>query len=246
MTAAFFDRFALKLVVQAPASQQQFADIERGALLRREQGEPKIPDELMVEDYELHRFQRAVELVSVPDTVLSTLGELWANLLAEGIEPSIRRYVDVTKAMQAVAALNGRDEVEVDDMQIARHSLWTSESEIETVYKALVGFASDWVKHKVELLDGFAETIDRLGQVQSLVAGGAETFAHATIGETDKSITDHAIKVVNDQGKLRKLVEKHVAEASAGQDTADLESVLAQMDAGKQWVQDRVLGGLSL
>lgn len=243
---AFFDRFALKLVVSAPASQQQFTDIMRGALARRDQGEPEIPDELLISRDELAQFQRDVEIAHIPESVLDALGELWANLLAEGIEPSIRRYVDLTKAMQAVATLNGRNTVEIDDMQIAQHSLWTSEEQIPIVYKAVVGFASDWIKQKAELLDGFAETLDRLGQVQSMVAGGADASTHIEIDGSDKSITDHSIKVVNDQAKVRKLIEKHIGEASAGQDTAELESVLAQMDAGKQWVQDRVLGGLSL
>ena len=243
---AFFDRFALKLVVKAPASQQQFKDILKGALRRRDEGEPEIPDELLISRDELEQFQRDVEICVIPDDVLDAFGELWANLLAAGIEPSIRRYVDVTKAMQAVATINGRNIVEIDDMQIAQHALWTTETEIPTVYEALVAFASEWVQTKAELLDSFAETLDRLGQVQSLVAGGAETTTHVTIDDTERSITDHAIKVVNAQGKLRSMIEKHIADASAGQDVSELESALAQMDAGKAWVQDRILGGLTL
>lgn len=243
---AFFDRFALKLVVRAPASQDQFKQIMRGALQRRAIGLDSIPDDLIISRAELLTVQRAVELVTVPDDVLDAFGELWANLLGIGIEPSIRRFVDVTKAMQAHALLNGRTAVELDDMQLAQHSLWSSEDEIPEVHTQVIGFASEWVKEKANLLDSFAETLDRLGQVQSMVAAGADASQHVTVEEKDASITDHSLKVVNDQRKLRKLIESHIADASAGQDIGELEAVLVQMDAASAWVSDRILGGLAI
>jgi MoxR-like ATPase len=242
---AFFDRFALKLVVKSPQSQSQFVEIMRGALHRAAHGEPAIPDELIVQQREMSEFQDFAEQVHVPDAILEMFGELWANLLGAGVEPSIRRYVDTVYAMQATAALRGSDEVDQDDLQMAQHALWTSEDEIPTVYAEVVKFASAWVQKRSELLDSFAETLDRLNQVQSLVASGADTAQHATIDDKDLSITDHAIKVVNAQGKLRKLVEDHIADAT-GQDTSELEAMLTQMDAAKSWVQERILGGLAL
>lgn len=242
---AFLDRFALKLVVQPPASQQQFGEIMRGALSLRATGEPAIPDELCVSRAELAALQEFVATVRVPDSILDAFGELWSNLLGVGVQPSIRRYVDLTKAMQTLAALDGRDEVIVDDMQIAQHSLWSQPDEREAVYAEVVKFASAWVKEKASLIADFQDTLDRLGQVQALVAGGADATQHATIDEKDASITDHAIKVVNAQRKLGKLVEKHIGDAG-GRDTTDLDAVLVQIDAGKQWVQSRILGGLSL
>jgi MoxR-like ATPase len=242
---AFLDRFALKLVVNPPASQAQFTDILKGALKRRRDGRAQIPDELLVGEQEFVDFQHAVTQVHVPEEVLDRFGELWANLLGAGVEPSVRRYVDTTAAMQAVAALDGRDECTVDDLQIAQHAMWTHEEEIATVYKQVVGFASEWVKKRAELLDSFTETLDRLGQVQALIASGADPSASVEIAERSDSITQHAIRVVNGQRTLRELVEHHITDAT-GQDVSDLQAVLVQMDAGKAWVQDRLLGGLSL
>lgn len=246
---AFFDRFALKLVVKAPQSQAQFIEILKGAVHRSEHGEPAIPDELIVQQFEMVELQEFARTVHVPDDIYESFGELWSNLLGAGVEPSIRRNVDTIMAMRAVAALRGADEVNDDDFQIAQHALWTTEDEIATVYAEVTKFASEWVQEKAKLIDDFAETLDRLNQVQSLIAGGAEASAQASILVGDKersmSITDHAIKLVNEQGKLRTLVEKQLG-AATGQDVSELEAVLVQMDAGKEWVQNRILGGLAL
>lgn len=246
---AFFDRWAFKLIVVGPQSQEQFKSILRGALKRQEFGEPAIPDELLISRAELAEFQKAATTVNVPEPILDALAEMWSNVVGRGIESSPRRYTDLVKATRGVALLDGRDEVSQDDLQIAMHSLWNVESEAPVVREEVVKLASAWVQEKVELLDTFAETLDRLGQVQTLVAAGTETSAHVEIQEGDKkverSIIDHAIRVVGDNKTLRALIDRHIADAT-GQDTSELTAVLAQMDAGQTWVQDRILGGLAL
>lgn len=243
--AAFFDRFTLKLIVSPPASQDQFVQIMRGALRRRDVGETAIPDELLISYVELEELQAAVEIVNVPESVLDRLGELWSNLSGIGIVPSIRRYVDLTKAMQAAAALDGRDEVIQDDIQIAQHALWTSPDERPLVYKEVVAFASEWVKDRAKLMDAFADSIDRLGQIQALIASGSDASTTVEVKEKSKSIRDHGITLLDEQRKLRDQIERHIADAS-GQDTAELSATLSQMDAAKSWVSDALLGGLSL
>jgi MoxR-like ATPase len=244
--AAFLDRFALKYVVKGPQSQQQFMDIMRGALQRDERGEPTIPDELVVSIDELKHAQKAREAVNVPDAILATFGELWSNLLAAGVQPSPRRYVDVVRAMQATALLEGRDEVGEDDLQVATHSLWTSEDEIPVVYENVVAFASTWVKERAQLLDTFQGVLDRLGTVQSMVASGADAGEQVEVNEKKRSLTDHGLAVVGEQRKLRPLIEQHIASASNKNAAADLEAALTQMDAAKDWVSDRLLGGLNI
>ncbi len=243
---AFMDRFALKLVVKGPQSQSQFVDIMRGALRRDELGEPTIPDELLIQSYELVNAQQARTQIEVPDEILITFGELWSNLLAAGVQPSPRRYVDVTRAMQAVALLEGRDEVDLDDLQIAQHCLWTSEDEIPLVYENVVQFASTWVKERAELLDTFQSILDRLGQVQTMIAAGADQGERAEIGEKAQSLNDHGLMVVSQQRKLRPLIEQHIASAPNKSATSDLEAILVQMTAAEDWVSNRLLGGLRI
>lgn len=239
---AFFDRFAFKLIVKAPQSQQSFVEILKGALARRAQGATTIPDSLILTRDEFEAMQAAVDRCHIPDDVLQALGELWANLLGVGIEPSIRRYVDVTRGMQAVAVLDGRDEVTIDDLQIAQHSMWTTEEEQPTVYTEVVKFASEWVKMRAALLGDFQDSLDRLGKIQSLVANGTDLSTKITVDEREKSITDHAIALVFGGRTLGTKIEKHLEE----REDAQLRAVLTQIGAAREWVQDRVLGGLSV
>lgn len=242
---AFLDRFAMKLIVQGPRSREEFVQILKGAARRDAQGVTPVPDELLISDEELTAFQQFVKQVRVPDDIYDTIGELWANVLALDIVPSPRRYNDIVRAMKSTAALDGRDEVLLDDLQMAQHSLWSTEEEAPIVYAEVVKFASSWIKAKAELLDGFSETLDRLGQIQALVSGGADTSTHVEIDDKDRSIMDHGVKLVGDQRKLRDLVERHVNDAT-GQDTSELSAALTQIDAAKSWVQERLLGGLTL
>src|ERR1035437_675593 len=242
--AAFFDRFTLKLVVKPPPSIDQFTTILKGAIGRRSNGEATIPDELIVSAAELMIFQREVEEVNVPEDVLNALGDLWSNLVGVGITPSIRRYVDLTKAMQACAALDGRDEVLLDDVQIAQHSLWTAVSDRDAVYKQVIKFASEWVQDKATLTEAFAETVDRLGQVQTLVASGSKASKQVEIAEKTESIRDHGIAISGSQKTLREQITKLKGDAQ-GRDVADLDAILVQMDATKEWISTNLLGGLN-
>lgn len=242
--AAFFDRFALKLNVKPPASQDEFIRILKGAA-QRQLSDPDVPDELLVSRDELIAFQQHVPTVHVPDDVYSTIAELWSNLVGVGVMPSIRRYTDVVLVMQAQAAIDGRDEVLIDDVQVCQHSLWTAPSEEATVYAEVVKFASEWVRKTSELMDAFAEILDRFGQVQALVSSGSKSADSVEIAEKTMSITDHSITVLNEQKDLRQKIDRQVADA-AGRDTSELDAVLTQMDAAADWVSDRVLGGLRL
>lgn len=243
--AAFFDRFTLKVMVMPPPSQDQFTQIMRGALNRREQGEAIVPDELLITRSELVDFQRHVETIHTPDSVLDKLGELWANLLGVGISPSIRRYVDLTKAMQAQAAIEGRDEVLEDDLQLAQHSLWTAEAERKAVYGQVVKFASEWVKANAEVLNSFADSVDRLGQIQALVASGSDASTRVTISETERSLRDHAIQLVSEQRLIDSSIERQKQDAQ-GRDVAELETIQSQIVASRQWISDRLMAGLSI
>lgn len=247
---AFFDRFCFKVVVKGPQSQQEFIAIMESSLRRQEHGLPDVPDELIVTEAELREFQRFVTTVSVDRSILIKFGELWANILALDITPSPRRWGDLLLGMKVLAGLEGRQEVTEDDLQIAQHALWSRPEDAPKVYGEVIKFASEWIKGKAEIISTFGDTLDRLGEVQAAVAAGADPFSELTVGDPDdpaskKKLMDHGIKVVTEQKTVAELARKHIAEAT-GQDTAELQSVLTQIDAAKAWVQDRLVGGLEL
>ena len=247
---AFFDRFTFKVVVKGPQSQQEFIAIMESALRRQELGLPDVPDELIVTEAELREFQQFVTTVSVDRSILIKFGELWANILALDIMPSPRRWQDLLLGMKVMAGLDGRQEVIEDDLQIAQHSLWARPEDAPKVYGEVIKFASEWIKARAEIIASFQDTLDRLGEVQAAIAAGADPFSELTVGDPDdpaskKKLMDHGIKVVTEQKAVAELARKHIADAT-GQDTAELESVLTQIDAAKAWVQDRLVGGLEL
>jgi MoxR-like ATPase len=247
---AFFDRFTFKIVVKGPQSQQEFVSIMETIAYQHEHGIPGVPDELTVSADELREFQAFVRTVRVDRSIYLKLGELWANILALDIYVSPRRWGDLLLGMKVQAALDGREELIEDDLQLAQHSLWNRPEDAPRVYGEVVKFASEWVKAKAQIIASFQDTLDRLNEVQSAIAAGADPFGEVTLGDPDdpaskKKLMDHGIKLVTEQKTVAELAGKHIAEAT-GQDTSDLDSVLVQIDAAKQWVQDRLLGGLSL
>lgn len=247
---AFFDRFTFKIVVQGPQSQQDFIRIMESAMRIQQHGVPDVPDELLISEGELREFQAFATQVRVDRSVLLKFGELWAQILALDIYVSPRRWGDLLLGMKVQAALDGREEVIDDDLQLAQHSLWNRPEDAPKVYAEVVKFASEWVKGKAQIVASFQDTLDRLNEVQSAIAAGADPFGEITIGDPDdpaskKKLMDHGIKLVTEQKTVAELASKHIADAT-GQDTSDLDSVLTQIDAAKQWVQDRLLGGLSL
>lgn len=247
---ALFDRFPFKVVVKGPQSQQEFIQIMESALRRQERGLPDVPDELIVTDDELREFQAFATQVRVDRSVLIKFGELWANILALDILVSPRRWQDLLLGMKVQAALDGREEVIEDDLQLAQHSLWNRPEDAPKVYAEVIKFASEWVKQKAEIIASFTDTLDRLGEVQAAIAAGADPFGEVTIGDPDdpaskKKLMDHGIKIVSEQRKVADMATKHIADAT-GQDTSELDSVLTQIQAAKEWTQDRLLGGLEL
>lgn len=247
---AFFDRYTFKTVVSGPRSQEEFLAIMDSSLNRDLNGTPDVPDELIVTQAELVAFQEFRKTVIVPRSLKLKLAELWSNVLALDIVPSPRRWTDLLRGMQALAAIDGREECTDDDLQIAQHSLWMRPQDADKVYGAVVNFASAWVKQSAQLVESFRDTLDRLGQVQSAVAQGGENSTMLTIGDpadpkSEKQLVDHGMQVIAEHRKLRELITEHIRTAT-GQDVSQLEAILVQMDAAKAWAQDKLTYGLEL
>jgi MoxR-like ATPase len=238
---AFIDRFLFKIVVKAPRAQESIAAILRGGIERRRNPSISVvPDELLITRAELVTLQsHADTAVDVPEEFTDMLAELYSNLVGIGIEPSLRRLDALVAGVQAAAAIDGRDQVMQDDILIAADSLWTAESEIENVRKETTKFASAWLREAAELQESYDESRDTLTGIQAKVA-------KLSSGEPiPREVTNEGIDIVNEQVRLKELVEKHIAAAS-GRDTSNLDQMLAEMDAAATWVEKKLLGGLSL
>jgi MoxR-like ATPase len=236
---AFFDRFCFKLVIEAPQSQDDIVAILDGAIERRA-GRQSLdpPPELLVELAELDALSAAANQVIVPVEFKLAVADLYANLIGSGLTFSPRRLADFVGGCQAAALLDGRDEVMQDDILLADDSLWSVEDEREIVHEEVVKFASEWQRDKAGLIDSYDELKDKLIKIQSKTA-------QLVGGTVPREITNEGIDIINEQANLQPLVQKQIANA-AGRDTAALDQILTEMDKAKQYVQDRLLGGLEL
>ena len=247
---AFFDRWTFKLIVKAPQTQNEMFDILKGALHRQEHGPAPVPPELMIGRAELLALQKAADRVVCSDDIVWKVAELYANVTGIGVVASPRRYVQLIEAMRSNAILDGRDEVLIDDLQLASDSFWNFEDEAPKVRAEVVKFASPWVRSAAGYLNAFTDLVSRLGEIQGHVARGADGTAKVTLetegpDATEQSMNEHSIKYMNESLNLRETIKNHIADAQ-GRDTADLENALTQMQAGREWISNRLLGGLML
>ena len=109
---AFFDRFLLRLPVTA-VSNDGFA-----ALLQLDKGHTwSAPaDALRLDATALVQLAGDASNVSLPDAILSLLGELRLHLTAQSIAVSDRRWVKITGLLRVAAATEGRAAVALWDL----------------------------------------------------------------------------------------------------------------------------------
>ena len=119
---AFADRFLLRYEVHY-LSVSQDGDT---AFLDMMADRQPVPDcALTVE--QLRYFQREAARVPISDAMLGLINAIRATLLLQhGVQPSDRRYMEARKVLRAFAYLNGHAEVEVNDLAVLEHVLWTS------------------------------------------------------------------------------------------------------------------------
>lgn len=115
--AAFADRFLLRYVVDYLREKTSFtqmlandADIIANA--------PKISPS------DLHAFANAAASVKLTEEVIQTVASIREQCIAQGLINSDRRYKDSLSVIKANAALQGRTETNLSDLDIMRHILW--------------------------------------------------------------------------------------------------------------------------
>lgn len=119
---AFADRFLLRYEVQYITISQEGDN----AFVDMMADEDPLPD-CLIEFSELNFFRAEVNKVRISRMILNLISSVRATLkLNHNIEPSDRRYKELKKVLRAYAFLNGHAQVELEDLAILEHILWTS------------------------------------------------------------------------------------------------------------------------
>lgn len=127
---ALLDRFLLRLHV-APVSAKAFQEL----LALKDEGDPKLADDLRLTPDDLSKVQSEAARVRIPDGVLALLGELREWCVTEGIRVSDRRWRKVAKLLRTSAWTNGRDTVGDWDCWLLQHCLGEQEEDRRKVYE---------------------------------------------------------------------------------------------------------------
>lgn len=246
--AAFNDRFAAKLSIEPIQAQESAIQVMEGFLARRASNNVSatIPADLILTRADIDLLTERSQQIEVPRDVLESVAQLRSNLLAGGIQPSMRRINQLLSAMQTDALLRGQDEVSEDQMQLGRVSLWTDPDERERVEEEVLQFASEWDRAAAKLLDQYDGSTDESefatrSEFLKLQADFAQTGPTGVTSE----MTNKGLRVLRNHQVLRPQIQKHIA-AAAGRDTHRLDAVLEEMDLARVWIRDRLMGGLDM
>jgi MoxR-like ATPase len=246
--AAFNDRFAAKLSIEPIQAQESAIHVMQGFLARRASNNVAAPlsDDLILSRDEIDLLTERSQQIVVPVEVLESVAQLRSNLLAAGMEPSIRRINQLLAAMQTDALLRGKDEVSEDQIQLGKVSLWTDPDEREPVEKEVLQFASEWDRAAAELLDDYDGSSDGSDfATRSEFLKLQSDFAQTGPNDVTSEMTNAGLKILRNHQILQPKIEKHIAEAT-GRDTHRLDAVLEEMNLARRWITDRLMGGLDM
>nr|WP_278046236.1 hypothetical protein [Clostridium saccharoperbutylacetonicum] len=83
-----------------------------------------------------------VKEITISIKVLNTYNKLLNTLLRKNIVISDRRKNESLKIVQAAALLDGRDEAEIQDLEVLKYTLWTYEEDLAAILEEVEKLAN--------------------------------------------------------------------------------------------------------
>ncbi|WP_433379320.1 AAA family ATPase [Streptosporangium sp. CA-115845] len=218
-SAAIYDRLLVRIRVD------YLADLSNFARLLRSTSAPAATAPTTVALADLQTAIRThVPGIAVPDPIVDAVCTLRTALRRIGIIASDRRWRQAMRLLQALAFLEGRSSVEVNDLQILTHVLWDAPEEQPAVEREVLQLINPHAHEALTLLDGVI---------------ALEVELDALAGKAREEVADWAINEAN--GKLRKagqrLEELLQQSKAAGRSTTQI----TQIDAKRRAVHARVM-----
>lgn len=113
---------------------------------------------------QVSELQNLCRNVKVPDNVLEALLDVAERLAQlDGLQVSDRRLRSAVKLLQARAVLNGRDHVQLPDLQILADSLWHRHEQRPSVLAVVLEVAAPGLAKAQQLADAATEVLEQLG-----------------------------------------------------------------------------------
>ncbi|HOJ10605.1 MAG TPA: AAA family ATPase [Clostridiales bacterium] len=177
--AALIDRFEIKVKVDYITGKSNREKALNVVMQRKR--EKLLNKNLMVNatipKSELEKMQKELLFVEVPTPIKELLEKILINLRAKGIHVTDRRYLNCTTLLQAVAYLNKRNAVAIEDLAYLKNYFWDMPSDIPMVQEiieqniknpmkesidATMAIARDLYNHNVETINKGLEEREKM------------------------------------------------------------------------------------
>lgn len=216
---ALYDRFLVRVrldYVQEDSSFDRLLDDDAGAF------SPPCTVTLP-EIHAAHAEAMAIDTPAVSDAVKRQLKSLRAELVAQGIVVSDRRWKQSIAVLRAAAWLDGAKHVELDHLEVLKWTLWTSVEQIEAVSQAisridtgLVGECGKLVDDALRVWAGRPRDMREYADQQSRLATAFEQARTAVKAKCANGITRRAKAKID-----ARLAELDAAHTQLRRDVAD-------------------------
>jgi len=216
---ALYDRFLVRVrldYVQEDASFDRLLDDDAGAFAP--------PCTVAIDEIrQAHAEAMAIDAPSVSDAIKSQIKALRAELSAQGIVVSDRRWKQSVAVLRAAAWLDGAKHVELDHLEVLKWTLWSGVDQIDAVSQAigridtgLVGDCGKLVDEALRVWAGRPRDPREYMDAQSRIATSFEQARKAVKVRCANGITRRAKAKID-----ARLAELDAAHAQLRRDVAD-------------------------
>lgn len=219
--AALWDRFALRFMV-GYVSEAAFPRLLRLAALAT----PPVT----ISEAALTALHQAVPQVAIPDPIIAALAQLRTELAGKHIVASDRRWRQSLDLLRAHALLEGRGQVEEDDLTILREALWQTPEQRSEIGRRVARLAHPLIARAVELSD------QALSIHEATMA--AQREPHQDDQAKMQAAVEGATRLKTVATQLNRLLEQA---QSQGQKTDRLMRMHAQVQTLRQQIAELVL-----
>ncbi|MEV6341220.1 AAA family ATPase [Nocardia vinacea] len=224
-SAAIYDRLLVRLEVGYLADPSNFAALVKSAVAAPAAAVARTT--VALEDLQ-HAVSAAVPTVDVPDGIVDVVCQLRTSLRREELVASDRRWKQSVRLLQASAYLDGRGEVDDNDLTVLTHALWDSPAQRPTVERAVLSLVNPDAKAALDLLDAIEEQQAQLD---------------AMAGQSEEAKSKWGLQANTALAKAGKKLDGMRKDAEAtGRSTATVDRVIARRRAVHANVMVEALG----
>ena len=132
---AFFDRFLLKYFLRPIQESSNFVKMISSSAMAA-------PIKYSVTMEDIRAGQKEVELIEIPENILSHVVKLRDTLRKEGISVTDRTFKVAMRIVQAEAWLHGRKAIDNADLEIFKHICWNKPEQEKNVHSLILEMIS--------------------------------------------------------------------------------------------------------